>query len=163
MEVRKASPRDYTFIYNIALPAWHATYNDILTSQQMEYMLALMYSREAITEQMQVKGHQFLLVSFQGEDVGFASYEVNYDSLTTKIHKLYVLPDAHGRGVGKNLLNVIENAAKNSDNSKIVLNVNKFNPALHFYLKTGFKNMGDDLIDIGNGYVMDDFLMMKQL
>jgi len=163
MEIRKASLLDYTTIHTIALPVWDATYKAILTDEQMEYMLNLMYSEEAITEQIAVKGHKFLLAEDGGEYLGFASYELNHLSETTKIHKLYVLPQAHGKGIGKALVTVIENAAKKSSNDKVVLNVNKFNPAINFYLKYGFTNMGDDIIDIGNGYVMDDYLMMKQL
>jgi len=163
MEIRKASLSDYNTIYTIALPAWDATYKNILTPEQMEYMLNLMYSNEAITDQIAVKGHTFLLAEDEGEYLGFASYEVNYLSETTKIHKLYVLPQAHKKGIGKALVTVIQNAAKNNYNDKIVLNVNKHNPAVNFYLKSGFENRGDDVIDIGNGYVMDDYLMMKQL
>ena len=163
MEIRKASITDYTVIYNIAIPAWDATYKSILTPDQMEYMLTLMYSEDAIAEQIAIKGHQFLLALEDGIALGFASYEVNHLSETTKIHKLYVLPQAHGKGIGKALVTVIENAAKKNTNDKIILNVNRFNPAIQFYLKTGFTNQGVDNIDIGNGYVMEDYLMLKQL
>ncbi len=163
MEIRKASLSDYDTIHAIALPVWDATYKSILTQDQMDYMLNLMYSNEAITEQINIKGHKFLLAVDEGEYLGFASYEPNYLSETTKIHKLYVLTLAHGRGIGKALISVIENAAKKNFNDKILLNVNKHNPAVHFYIKSGFVNMGEDVIDIGNGYVMDDYLMMKQL
>ena len=163
MEIRKASIADYTIIYSIAIPAWQATYGNILTDDQMEYMLKLFYSSEAITEQIAVKGHQFLLVVEGGEYLGFASYEVNFLSETTKLHKLYVLPRAHGKGIGKALVTVIENAARKNTNDKIMLNVNRYNPAVNFYLKTGFANMGIDDVDIGNGYVMEDYLMLKHL
>ena len=163
MEIRKASIEDYTTIYDIAIPVWEATYKSILNADQMEYMLNLMYSHEAVAEQIALKGHQFLLAANEGNYVGFASYEVNYRMETTKIHKLYILPEVHGKGIGKALLTVIEHAAKKNSNDKIVLNVNRFNPALHFYHKTGFINMGEDNIDIGNGHVMEDYLMLKQL
>lgn len=163
MQIRKASLSDYNIIHAIALPVWDATYKNILTPDQMEYMLNLMYSNEAITDQIAVKGHHFLIAEDAGEYLGFASYELNHLTETTKIHKLYVLPQAHGKGIGKALVTVVENAARKNNNDKIVLNVNKHNPAVHFYLKSGFTNMGDDIIDIGNGYVMDDYLMMKQL
>ena len=164
MGIRKASITDYNTIYKIAIHVWDATYKDILTPEQMEYMINLFYSEEAINDQIAIKGHQFLLaVADNGEYLGFASYEINYLSETTKLHKLYVLPQAHGKGIGKALVTVIENAAKRNSNDKLLLNVNRFNPAVHFYLKSGFENMGEDDVDIGNGYVMEDYLMIKQL
>ena len=163
MEIIKASLTDYKIIYDIAIPVWNATYKTVLTQEQMDYMLKLFYSEEAFTEQVAVKGHQFLL-AVEGKDyLGFASYEVNYQSETTKLHKLYVLPEAHGKGVGKALVTVVENAARKSVNDKLLLNVNRYNPAVHFYLKAGFENKGEDDVDIGNGYLMEDYLMVKQL
>ena len=163
MEIRKASLSDYTAIYNIAIPVWNATYKNILTPEQMDYMLKLFYSEEAIAEQISLSGHQFLLAEHNGKYLGFASYQVNHKYETTKLHKLYVLPEAHGQGVGRALVTVIENAAKKNINDKLILNVNRFNPAVNFYLKSGFENIGEDDVDIGNGYLMEDYLMMKQL
>jgi len=163
MEIRKASLSDYTTIYNIAIPVWNATYKNILTPEQMDYMIKLFYSEEVIAEQISLNGHQFLLAEHNGKYLGFASYQVNHKYETTKLHKLYVLPEAHGQGVGKALVRVIENAAKKSTNDKLILNVNRFNPAVSFYLKSGFENIGEDDVDIGNGYLMEDYLMMKQL
>jgi len=163
MEITKASIEDYKTIYDIALPVWDATYKSILTEDQMEYMLNLMYSHEAIAGQMALKGHKFLLAADGGHYLGFASYEVNHLAETTKIHKLYVLPQAHGKGIGKALITFIENTARKNTNDKIILNVNRFNPAVHFYTKTGFVNMGQENVDIGNGYLMEDYIMLKQL
>jgi GNAT superfamily N-acetyltransferase len=122
-----------------------------------------MYSLDAITEQMAIKGHHFLLAAEGGEYLGFASYEVNYKYEVTKIHKLYVLPQTQGKGVGKTLVTVIENAAKAHSNDKLLLNVNRYNPAVNFYLKTGFVKVGEEDINIGNGYLMEDYIMQKQL
>lgn len=163
MEIVKASINDYQTIYDIAIPVWDATYKSILTAEQMEYMLKLMYSHEAIAEQIAIKGHHFLLAVEDGVTLGFASYEVNHRAETTKIHKLYVLPQAHGKGIGKALVTVIENAARNHTNDKLILNVNRFNPAVHFYTKIGFVNMGEEDVNIGNGYFMEDYFMQKQL
>jgi diamine N-acetyltransferase len=164
MQIRKASQQDYDAIYNIAVITWNATYSNILSIEQMQYMLDLMYSAQAINEQIAVKGHHFLIAEeVDGNAVAFASYEVNHLSETTKIHKLYVLPETHGRGVGKALVTVIENAARHNTNDKILLNVNRYNPAVHFYLKTGFVNMGIEDVDIGAGYLMEDYKMVKNI
>lgn len=164
MKIRNASQQDYNIIYNIAVVTWNATYSNILSPEQMQYMLDMMYSAEAINEQIAVKGHHFLIAEDDnGQAQAFASYEPNHLSETTKIHKLYVLPDNHGRGIGKALVTVIENAARHNTNDKLLLNVNRHNPAVHFYLKTGFLNMGIEDVDIGAGYLMEDYKMVKNI
>lgn len=163
MEIIKVSIKDYNLIHNIAVPVWEHTYKTILSAEQMEYMLTMMYSLDAITEQIAVKGHHFLLAVNEGNYVGFASYELNYRYEATKIHKLYVLPQTQGQGVGKALVTVIENAAKENSNNKVLLNVNRYNPAVNFYLKMGFTKVGEEDITIGNGYLMEDFIMQKEL
>jgi len=163
MEISKASIKDYDLIHAIAVPSWQHTYSSILSAEQLDYMLTLMYSHDAITEQIAIKGHHFLLAAEDGQYLGFASYEINSVYEATKIHKLYVLPQAQGRGVGKALVTVIENAAKAHGNDKLLLNVNRYNPAVNFYLKTGFAKIGQEDINIGNGYLMEDYIMQKPL
>nr|WP_322623561.1 GNAT family N-acetyltransferase [uncultured Flavobacterium sp.] len=164
MNIRKATIADYEFIYKIAIITWEATYGSILTADQFTYMINLMYSEHAIKEQMTTKGHQFYVVEDEaGTPFGFCSYEINNEPGKTKIHKLYVLPQTHGKGVGRAFVNLVEDAAKENDNNSIILNVNRFNPAYDFYLKVGFLNKGEDNVDIGNGYLMEDYLMEKPL
>lgn len=163
MEIRKADLGDYKIINDLAIKTWYDTYSSILSQEQLEYMLNTMYSLEAITEQIAIKGHHFLLLSEGEKYLGFASYELNYTSGTTKLHKLYVLPETQGRGAGRLLISKIENAAKNNGNDKIVLNVNRYNNSANFYLKNGFTKAGEEDINIGNGYLMEDFIMEKGL
>jgi GNAT superfamily N-acetyltransferase len=163
MKIRNASIADYQYIYDIAIPVWEATYSFILTKDQMDYMLGLFYSKEAIADQITNGGHQFLLAEDNGVYLGFASYQLNYQTGITKLHKLYVLPQSHGKGIGKALVNLIEAAAKENGNDQLLLNVNRFNPAIDFYLRAGFENRGEDDVDIGNGYLMEDYLMVKKL
>lgn len=81
----------------------------------------------------------------------------------TKIHKLYVLPEAQGKNIGAMLVNYISEKAKYNHQSAIFLNVNKYNSAQIFYKKIGFIVAYEEIIDIGNGFVMDDFVMEKVL
>ncbi|MEL1245860.1 GNAT family N-acetyltransferase [Flavobacterium sp. DGU11] len=163
IEIRKASLDDYTVIREIAGRTWPDTYLPILTREQIGYMLDMMYSLQAYTEQLLVKGHHFLLAADDGVFLGFASYEVNHSSETTRIHKLYVLPEAQGKGIGQKLIALIENEAAKNTNDKIVLNVNRYNKAVEFYLKSGFVKAGEEDINIGSGYLMEDFIMRKDI
>ena len=127
-------------------------------------MLDLMYSSTAMKEQVQQKQHVFILAKEQEEYIGYASYELSHArSSKTKIHKLYLLPEAQGKGVGKLLIQAIASRAQAQGNTALVLNVNRNNSAILFYEKTGFEKTGDENIDIGNGYLMEDYILEKQL
>lgn len=163
MLLKKATINDYDVINHIAVITWHATYGNILTAQQMDYMLGLMYSRSAIQEQMEQQGHCFLLIEADGAVLGFAAYQVDYKPGIAKLHKLYVLPEAHGKGAGKALVAEVESAVRSAGVSNLMLNVNRFNPAYNFYLKSGFINLGEVNVDIGHGFFMEDYEMQKSL
>ena len=162
IEIVKVTAQDFPAIQDIAYKTWPATYGHILSAGQLEYMLDMMYSMASL-QKSAAKGHQFLLLKEDNTALGFASYELNYTSGTTKLHKLYVLPETQGRGAGRLLISKIENAAKSNGNDKIVLNVNRYNNAANFYLKNGFTKAGEEDINIGNGYLMEDFIMEKGL
>ena len=123
-----------------------------------------MYSTAALTEQIERNNHQFLLAKDETGYLGYASYELHYKNQgKTKIHKIYVMPSAQGKGVGKELINRIEFIASTKNNSILSLNVYRNNPAIQFYQKIGFMKAGEEKIDVGNGFVMDDFVMEKSI
>ncbi|MBC7914389.1 MAG: GNAT family N-acetyltransferase [Pyrinomonadaceae bacterium] len=129
----------------------------------MKYMLEMMYSLTSLSHQMQQE-HQFILAQYHHVYVGYASYQIHYNGLAaTKIHKLYVLPSQHRKGIGKHLLNSISQVALRHENPTLLLNVNKKNPAINFYQKNGFVQIREERILIGNGFIMDDYVMEKKL
>ena len=105
-------------------------------------------------------GQVFELVFEDNHVVGFVSYEFNCKKTKLlKIHKIYLLPETQGKGFGKFMIDVIVRIAKSNDQKGIFLNVNKYNKAKFFYEKAGFVVSKEEVIDIGNGYVMDDYVM----
>jgi GNAT superfamily N-acetyltransferase len=124
-------------------------------------MLEMMYSHTTLQRQMSTEGHEFVLAHVGPECVGFAGYSA--DSATTfKLHKLYVLSTMHGMGVGKKLLEEVCKRAKTSGASDIILQVNKNNKARDFYMANGFTIDRELVLDIGHGFVMDDFIMQRR-
>lgn len=164
MILREASVIDVPVIRDIAYRTWPVAYGAILSTAQLHYMLELMYSEEALRDQLVVKGHRFTLAVIEGAAQGFAGFETGYNgSLVTRLHKLYVLPSAQGTGAGRHLMaHVIERAKEHGD-AAVELNVNRFNPARGFYERHGFRIISDEVIDIGNGFVMDDHVMRLDL
>lgn len=73
------------------------------------------------------------------------------------------MPDAQGKGLGKILIEETESQAIKKRNSKLLLNVNRQNKARLFYEKLGFKIAYSEDIEIGNGYLMNDYVMVKEV
>ncbi len=150
----------------IAYRTWPDTFGAILSPEQIDYMLEMMYSLDALRAQVNERGHIFLMAAEADSDVywGYVSYELNYKGYpTTKIHKIYILPESQGKGVGYALINAVTDAARQHGQTALSLNVNKHNKAIHFYERQGFSIAETETIDIGNGYVMDDLIMIKPL
>jgi ribosomal protein S18 acetylase RimI-like enzyme len=160
----KASEKDIPFISEIASQTWPHTFKDILSPKQIEYMLDMMYSLGSLTKQVRDKNHVFYLAKDENKFVGYVSYELNCPTAyKTKIHKIYILPSVQGKGVGKLLMNKVAEIALKNNNTILSLNVNRENKAIDFYEKYGFVKVGKEDIDIGNGFLMEDFIMEKQL
>ena len=164
LQISEATTKDLKTIRDIAYGSWPATYGEILSKEQIDYMLDLFYSDETLTENLNEKSHHFILVHDDSTCIGFASYEHNYlDKNKTRLHKIYLLPEAQGKGAGKLLIDTIENLSKVNHSEAISLNVNKFNKALSFYQKNGFEIVSEEDIELDFGYLMEDYKMEKQL
>lgn len=158
--ISKATVEDITNIQEIAHKTWPVAYGQILSTAQVDYMLEMIYSTETLNDNMTNKGHLFLLAKEGADCLGFASCEHHYlEKNTTRLHKLYLLPEAQGKGIGKLLLDKVVFLAKENHSDRISLNVNKFNKAFSFYKKTGFEIVAEEILEIGNGFVMDDYKM----
>jgi GNAT superfamily N-acetyltransferase len=165
LSLSEATFTDFKTIQDIATKTWPVTYGRILSKEQIHYMLDLFYSEKTLLENLNQKGHHFLLVEEAGICLGFASYEHRYlNQEVTRLHKIYLLPEAQGKGAGKFLLDATENLARQNHSVAISLNVNKFNTALSFYKKMGFEIVGEEDIELGyGGYKMEDYKMEKAL
>jgi GNAT superfamily N-acetyltransferase len=164
MTVRAAELGDVPVIRAIAHAAWPVAYATILSTEQLTYMLDRMYDEAALVEQVQHKGHRFLMAEEDGIPIGFAGVEHRYKgSARSRLHKLYILPGVKGSGVGHALLEAVLDEARTERAEAIELNVNKYNPAKDFYARHGFRVERDEVIDIGQGHVMDDHVMVLDL
>jgi len=139
------------------------TFREILSKDQIRYMLDQMYKTEVISEQM-ANGITYIVFEHLDEYLGFSAFEVNHlGRPETKIHKLYVLPSHQKKGIGKQLLDHISKKSVKHANKVLVLNVNIHNSAFHFYEKYGFIKLGEEDIPIGAGYFMNDYILKKSI
>jgi len=157
IHIRKAVELDIATIREIANITWPVAYGSYISQAQLDYMLDMMYSDNSLLEQMN-KGHQFYIAEHQNTPIGFASVSKEEEN-ACKLNKLYVLPTAQKTGAGKALLHkTIEYAIGYAANC-LYLQVNKQNNAQHFYSKHGFTVRESSILEIGNGYIMDDYIM----
>ena len=161
--ITEATEEDFETIRNVAHTAWPVTYGEILSKAQLDYMLEKMYSDAALLDNLK-KGHHFMLAKENSVCLGFASIEHGYlNEKCTRLHKIYLLPETQGKGLGKMLLERIVVLAKENHSETISLNVNRFNKACAFYQKMGFEIVAQEDLEIGNGYLMEDYKMEKKI
>lgn len=159
--IRNASTEDAQLIRELSRQVWPQTYSNILSAEQIDYMMNLMYSEAALKEQME-KGHQFIICYNDKGPVAFASYS-EIEPSVYKLHKIYVLTSQQGKGTGKVIIDHIVNDIVSKNASALRLNVNRHNNAKQFYEKLEFVIIEEEDIDIGNGYYMNDYIMEKKL
>jgi ribosomal protein S18 acetylase RimI-like enzyme len=157
--IQDAGIREIPIIQDLAQKTWWPTYANLLTTPQIEYMLGKIYSTEALAEVMENKTQTFVILRDHMGPQGFASFGPRKeDPAIFKLHKLYVLPENHGKGYGKMLIEEIKNRITSMGIFTLDLNVKRDNPAKTFYEKIGFTVIGEEDIPIGP-YWMKDYVM----
>ena len=164
LEIKKVKLSEIHIVRDIAHKAWPSAYETIISNSQIDFMLKMMYDIDTLSNQIEQLNHQIFFLYSDNIPIGFISFEHGYNQTSsTKIHKLYLLPETKGKGYGKLLLDFVLKRVKEENLQSIILNVNKKNPSFHFYKKSGFEIMDEVVLDIGNGYVMDDYVMKLEV
>lgn len=160
MKFKKAEVGDIALIQELARESWQVAYKSILSEEQIHYMLETMYSEAVLKLQLAQKYYRYYIVLEEtGLAVGFLGFEHHYGPLTTKLHRIYLLPSIQGKGYGSKAIEFLKQNTRKKGDTRIVLNVNKNNRARKYYEQNGFQIYDQGVFDIGNGFVMDDYLM----
>ncbi|MBC3759608.1 GNAT family N-acetyltransferase [Hyunsoonleella sp. SJ7] len=159
--VKAAEERQFKLIENLADKIWREHYTAIIGIDQVNFMLKKFQSFEAIQEQIH-QGYLYFILKFERKETGYISIKKDKDALF--LSKIYVLKSLRGHGIGKKAMEFIEQKALELNCSYIQLTVNKNNvDSIKAYEKMGFVKQEDIVIDIGNGFVMDDYRMTKSI
>lgn len=145
-----------TEVRELAYKIWNDHYPEIIGQEQVDYMLDKMYDLQSLRNQLE-KGDMFYLVRDGDLSLGFASV-TEENSGEWFLNKLYVDTTNQRSGIGKGLMDFI--ISENSIDT-LRLQVNRQNyKAINFYFKYGFviERVAD--FDIGDGYFMNDFIMI---
>ena len=150
-------------IHQLAVEIWPDTYRAILTNEQIEYMMDMMYSKKVLFQSIETNEQEFYLLIENEKAIGFIAIKKLEIPSTIKLNKIYILRSNQGKGYGKLLIDFTIDLCKNIGADLLQLNVNRNNPALSFYQKLGFKIIKEENILIGKGYFMDDYIMQMKI
>ncbi len=163
LNIRKATPNDIELINSLAWIAFPATYKNILTPSQIDYMMEWMYSPQSLRKQMD-GAHTYFLAYMEDKACGYVSVE-NEGGGRFHLQKIYVLPEFQGKGIGASLFEKAKDFVRDSHPAPRImqLNVNRSNSALEFYKKMGMYKADEGDFDIGGGFFMNDYIMEIKL
>lgn len=163
--ITKVSIESISLIQKLSKEIWNKVYPTIICHQQIDFMLNWMYSTSSLEQQILELKHQFIIVSTSEEAVGYASYSVKSETepTTFRLHKLYLQPEYHGKGMGRAMINYVIDQVIPLGTQFLELNVNKANPAVDFYTKFGFVITEETVRLIGEGYLLDDYIMTLKI
>lgn len=155
-------------VEDIARRVWNEHYGTILSQGQIDYMLAKFQSVDAIIHQI-ADGYEYYIIENQLDacKAGYFSIKPSKDpdgTLKLFLSKLYILKECRGKGAGSKVFDFLEQKAAENCLEAIWLTVNKYNKeSISVYQHRGYEIVREQVADIGNGYVMDDFIMQKTM
>lgn len=145
-------------IAELADKIWHECFVGIISLGQIDYMVERFQSYNAMQAQVSSQGYTYLAVCEDGELCGYIAVKPEIDDRFF-LSKLYLRSDKRGRGIGAEMLERVFEEGRALGKKRVYLTVNKHNDrAIAVYKKTGFEIVDEVVTDIGNGYVMDDYI-----
>lgn len=154
------TPEQLAVVADLAREIWYEYYVSLIGRAQVDYMVSKFQSTAAMAQQLR-EGYEYFLAQKDGKSIGYCALQAEPQSLF--LSKLYLLRDARGAGTGRVCMEFIEQLARRRGLKLLWLTVNKGNPAVKAYERLGFRIAADLVMDIGGGFVMDDFRMEKSL
>ena len=156
---RAAGPEDVRLLAALADEIWHQHFTPIIGQAQVAYMLDKFQDAEAMTAQL-ADGMLYFIACADGVPAGYCACKPEAERLF--LSKLYVRQACRGNGVGRALFDAA--CAQGAGKRAVYLTVNKYNDnTIAIYKKMGFTVVDSVVTDIGNGFVMDDYIMEKPL
>lgn len=166
IELKQVTTREeIDTLCKIAAQAWHITYDQLLAPGQVDYMVEMFQSPKAIEAQMSQENYRYYLIRADGVPGGLIGFSPRYQGREELfLSKLYLLPALQGSGAARKAVELAESEARRLGLPRIRLTVNKHNThAAGVYRHYGFETVESVVTDIGGGYVMDDYIMVKHL
>ncbi|MBO4877042.1 MAG: GNAT family N-acetyltransferase [Ruminococcus sp.] len=146
-------------VANLADQIWHECFLGIITEGQIDYMVKKFQSLDAMIKQIEEQKYSYFAVRDDGDLCGYFAVKPEEDSRFF-LSKLYLRRDKRGKGIASQMLGRVFEEARRHGKKSVYLTVNKYNDrAIDIYRHSGFDVVDEAVTDIGEGYVMDDFIM----
>lgn len=153
---------DIQKLADLAYEIWHDYWPIILSDSQIDYMIDKFQSYNAIKYQIEEERYIYNILEDNNNIIGYFGVRPKDNYLF--LSKLYIKQDFRGLGCGKSALNKIIQIAQKYNKQSIQLTVNKNNTnTIEAYKKWGFKIIDSVITDIGENFVMDDYIMEYSL
>ena len=176
---RKAeTDADIRAIADLASVIWHEHFTPIIGIEQVEYMLKKFQSYEAISDAVKNGGYTYYMAEVGsaegiGSTEGIGSAEGNGSKLAgylgahpdadnVFLSKIYVERSHRRRGIASAMLDMVKSDFADKDYMWLTVNRNN-DIAVSTYNALGFDLWREQVSDIGNGFVMDDYVFRYDL
>ncbi len=142
----------------LAKEIWNQHFVPIIGKAQVDYMVGKFQSYPALKSQIEQDGYEYYQIYSSGTFAGYIGIHPEADALF--LSKLYIKKDFRGQHLATEALQFLINLCKERGLGKIWLTCNKHNDnTLAIYDHLGFKITDEQAADIGNGFVMDDYIL----
>jgi diamine N-acetyltransferase len=160
------TPAQLAVVAALAHEIWYEFYVPLIGRAQVDYMVAKFQNAPAMQAQID-QGYEYFLVRRQdasggANDIGYCAVQEQPERVMF-LSKFYLHRGARGAGTGRRCMEFIEGLARRRGLNLLWLTVNKGNPSVQAYQRLGFRIAAELVMDIGGGFVMDDFRMEKSL
>ena len=143
LTIQKVTVADCELINKMAGEVFPATYKEILSPEQLDYMMDWMYAPENIRKQMEEEGHVYFIAYKEGKPCGYVSVQQQEKDIF-HLQKIYVLPHFQGSHCGSFLF------------KEAIKYIKEIHPEpCHM----GMRKLREGDFPIGNGYYMNDYIM----
>jgi diamine N-acetyltransferase len=155
---------DFDTLADLADRIWRSHYITMISMSQIDDMLANRYVPERLRNYVGSQERWLWVLRVGGVPAGYCSCALGEEADAMKLEQLYLLAEYKGQGLGGRMLRHVEEKTRALGRTRLYLTVNKGNTdTIAIYLKSGFVVREEAVFDIGNGYVMDDYVMEKRL
>lgn len=161
---------------DMASEIWHEYWPIVLTEEQIDYMVDTMQSFEPIKREIREEGYLYWFVLDEaGTRVGYLSVRPETESGEQArdiqpgegrlfVSKVYLRKEERGKHYASCMLDFCEDVCRANGLSSMYLHVNKHNEmGIRAYKGRGWHVAEETVGDIGHGFVMDDYIMAKDV
>ena len=164
LEILKVTdPGDIASVARLASEIWNKHFVPIIGQQQVDYMLAKFQSAPAVAGQI-ADGVEYYLVMNHGRKAGYLAIIFSPVDSSAQLSKIYLKEEYRGAGHGSAMMAFVEERCRKTGIRELWLTVNRHNAGpIAFYRRHGFAKSEELVQDIGSGFVMDDYKMMRSI